>query len=227
MEQSSFYHATVALSFHIEICNLDRTKSSCLATSLYKVILTKHLVAWFYHPTDDMVFKQFGVTTQIYSKEHYKCLNKIMICVCIYHGFKCTNKSSEWQLWYCNKIRAIIKCSGLCMCMCIYAYIHVQVFERSIHRILRVRTRSLKIITHVFLMGYSTLWGLWAKYFIWNDNSSKSVWKLKFDLSYLFCYIFVIVCYIIKSLLISIHFKVYSILYWLWNQSTLQLLSAA
>ena len=36
------YHATVALSFQIEICNLDRTKSSFLATSLYKkVIFTK------------------------------------------------------------------------------------------------------------------------------------------------------------------------------------------
>ena len=37
-----YYHATVALSFQIEICNLDRTKSSFLATSLYKkVIFTK------------------------------------------------------------------------------------------------------------------------------------------------------------------------------------------
>ena len=38
----SFYYVTVALSFQIEICNLDRTKSSFLATSLYKkVIFTK------------------------------------------------------------------------------------------------------------------------------------------------------------------------------------------
>ena len=36
-------HATVSLSFQIEICNLDRTKSSFLATSLYKkVIFTKN-----------------------------------------------------------------------------------------------------------------------------------------------------------------------------------------
>ena len=42
MGQPSIYHATVALSFQIEICNLDRTKSSFLATSLYKkVIITK------------------------------------------------------------------------------------------------------------------------------------------------------------------------------------------
>ena len=47
MGQPSIYHATVALSFQIEICNLDRTKkkkSSFLATSLYKkVIFTKKL----------------------------------------------------------------------------------------------------------------------------------------------------------------------------------------
>ena len=36
MGQPSIYHATVSLSFQIEICNLDRTKSSFLATSLYK-----------------------------------------------------------------------------------------------------------------------------------------------------------------------------------------------
>ena len=43
MGQPSFYHATVALSFQIEICNLDRTKSSVLATSLYKkMILTNN-----------------------------------------------------------------------------------------------------------------------------------------------------------------------------------------
>ena len=43
-DQPSIYHATVALSFQIEICNLDRTKSSFLATSLYKkVIFTKKL----------------------------------------------------------------------------------------------------------------------------------------------------------------------------------------
>ena len=45
MGQPSIYHATVALSFQIEICNLDRTKSSILATSLYKkVIFTKNWV---------------------------------------------------------------------------------------------------------------------------------------------------------------------------------------
>ena len=33
MGHPSFYHATVALSFQIEICNMDRTKSSFLATS--------------------------------------------------------------------------------------------------------------------------------------------------------------------------------------------------
>ena len=36
MGQPSFYHATVALSFQIEICNLGRTKSSFVATSLLK-----------------------------------------------------------------------------------------------------------------------------------------------------------------------------------------------
>ena len=36
MWQPSFNHATVDLSFQIEICNLDRTKSSFLAKSLYK-----------------------------------------------------------------------------------------------------------------------------------------------------------------------------------------------
>ena len=55
MGQPSFYHATVALSFQIEICNLDRTKSSVLATSLYKnIIFTKNWVTRFYYPTDDM-----------------------------------------------------------------------------------------------------------------------------------------------------------------------------
>ena len=39
MGQPSIYHATVALSFQIEICNLDRTKSSFLATSLYKKVI--------------------------------------------------------------------------------------------------------------------------------------------------------------------------------------------
>ena len=45
MGQSSFYHATVALFLQIEICNLDRTKSSSLATSSYeKVIFAKNWV---------------------------------------------------------------------------------------------------------------------------------------------------------------------------------------
>ena len=40
--QPSIYHATVSVSVQIEICNLDRTKSSFLATSLYKrCIFTK------------------------------------------------------------------------------------------------------------------------------------------------------------------------------------------
>ena len=44
MGQPSIYHATVSLSFQIEICNLDRTISSFLATSLYKkVIFTKNV----------------------------------------------------------------------------------------------------------------------------------------------------------------------------------------
>ena len=43
MGQPSIYHATVALSFQIEICNLDRTKSSFLATSLYKKVIKKKL----------------------------------------------------------------------------------------------------------------------------------------------------------------------------------------
>ena len=34
MGQPSFYHATVALSFQVEICNLNRIKSSFLPTSL-------------------------------------------------------------------------------------------------------------------------------------------------------------------------------------------------
>ena len=36
MGQPTFYHATVALSFQIEICNLDRVKYSFLAASLFK-----------------------------------------------------------------------------------------------------------------------------------------------------------------------------------------------
>ena len=57
MGQPLFYHATVALSFQIEICNLDRTKSSCLATSLYKkVIFTKNWVTRSCHPTDVMYY---------------------------------------------------------------------------------------------------------------------------------------------------------------------------
>ena len=43
MNGTTFYHATVALSFQIEICNLDRTKSSFLPKSLCKkVIFTKN-----------------------------------------------------------------------------------------------------------------------------------------------------------------------------------------
>ena len=54
MGQPSFYHATVALSFQIEICNLDKTKSSFLATSLYKnVIFTKNWVTRSCHPSDE------------------------------------------------------------------------------------------------------------------------------------------------------------------------------
>ena len=57
MGQPSLYHATVALSFRIEIWNLDKTKSSFLATSLYKkVIFTKNLVTRSITPTDDMIF---------------------------------------------------------------------------------------------------------------------------------------------------------------------------
>ena len=55
MGQPPFYHATVALSFQIEICNLDRTKRRFLATSLYKkVISTKNWVTRSCHPTDAM-----------------------------------------------------------------------------------------------------------------------------------------------------------------------------
>ena len=55
MGQPSFYHATVALSFQIEIHNLDRTKSSFLATNLYKkVVFTKNWVTRSCHPTNDM-----------------------------------------------------------------------------------------------------------------------------------------------------------------------------
>ena len=55
MGQPSFYHATVALSFQIEICNLDSTKSSFLATSLYKkVIFTKNWVTMSCRPSDDI-----------------------------------------------------------------------------------------------------------------------------------------------------------------------------
>lgn len=36
MGQHSFYHAMVSLSFQIEMENLDRIKSSCIATRLYK-----------------------------------------------------------------------------------------------------------------------------------------------------------------------------------------------
>ena len=39
MGRPSFYHATVALSFQIEICNLDSTKSSFLAAHLYKKVI--------------------------------------------------------------------------------------------------------------------------------------------------------------------------------------------
>ena len=56
MGQPSFYHATVALSFQIEISNLDRTKSGFLATSLYKkVIFTKNWVTRFCRPSDDIM----------------------------------------------------------------------------------------------------------------------------------------------------------------------------
>ena len=56
MGQSSFCHATVALSFQTENWNFDRTKCSLLATSVYKkVILSKNWVTRFYHPTDACV----------------------------------------------------------------------------------------------------------------------------------------------------------------------------
>ena len=55
MGQPSIYHATVALSFQIEICNLDRTKFSVLATSLYKkFIFTKNWVTRSCRPSDDI-----------------------------------------------------------------------------------------------------------------------------------------------------------------------------
>ena len=48
MGQSSFYHATVALFLQIEICSLDRTKSSSLATSSYeKLIFAKNWVTTY------------------------------------------------------------------------------------------------------------------------------------------------------------------------------------
>ena len=63
MGQPSIYHATVALSFQIEICNLDRTKSSFLATSLHKkVIFTKTWVTRSCRPSDDMLHSYYQVT---------------------------------------------------------------------------------------------------------------------------------------------------------------------
>ena len=49
MGQTSSYHALVALSFQIEIYNLDRTKSSFLAKCLLGNF-TKNWVTLFYHP---------------------------------------------------------------------------------------------------------------------------------------------------------------------------------
>ena len=65
MGQPSFYHATVALSFQIEICNLDRTKFSFLATSLYqKVIFNKNWVTRFCRPSDDkMIIAKWSATS--------------------------------------------------------------------------------------------------------------------------------------------------------------------
>ena len=56
MGQPSIYHATVALSFQIEICNLDRTKSSFLATSLYKRKFHQKLSTRSCRPSDILVF---------------------------------------------------------------------------------------------------------------------------------------------------------------------------
>ena len=73
MGQPSIYHATVALSFQIEICNLDRTKSSFLATSLYKkVIFTKIELQGLVAPAT--ICKYPLNTQQWYLKENF-CIN--------------------------------------------------------------------------------------------------------------------------------------------------------
>ena len=70
MGQPSFYYATVALPFQIEICNFDRTKSSFPATSLYKeVIFTKKLSYKVLSPhrryTVEPRYKEVGYNTTL------------------------------------------------------------------------------------------------------------------------------------------------------------------
>ena len=71
MGQPSFCHVTVALSFQIKICNLDRTKACFVATSLNKkYIFTRNWVTRLYHPTNDLHAKRLcfpsNLPTQLY-----------------------------------------------------------------------------------------------------------------------------------------------------------------
>ena len=63
---NTIYHATAALSFQIEICNLDRTKSSFLFTSLYKnVIFTKNWVTRSCRPSDDELDQCLAIMSKL------------------------------------------------------------------------------------------------------------------------------------------------------------------
>ena len=75
------------VSFQIEICNLDRTKSSFLATSLYKkVIFTKNWVTRSCHPTDDIQNRQYWYT-YISCEDLWKFVSKYFIS----KAYQCKN----------------------------------------------------------------------------------------------------------------------------------------
>ena len=119
MGQPSIYHAIVALSFQIEICNLDRTKSSYLATSLYrKVIFTKNWVTRSCRPSDDIMvtlLKCFG--NVVYHNLHNMNYS-VLVAITIHLLYRSSNAfriiprsllcmEGLWDLWGYGKFHTV------------------------------------------------------------------------------------------------------------------------
>ena len=86
----------MALSFQIEICN--RTKSSFLATSLYKkVIFTKNWVTRSCRPSDEMLDPKLHVYVKL------KLLDLIVGCHGYHYAIKLNRADPLVRKWGCNK----------------------------------------------------------------------------------------------------------------------------